>query len=39
MLPTVHDLDSFADVAPLVAELPGSHLASVVATLIGPAWG
>lgn len=39
MLPTVHDLDGFADVAPLVAELPGSNLASVVATLIGPAWG
>ncbi|NND76251.1 MAG: DUF2064 domain-containing protein [Ilumatobacter sp.] len=39
VLPTVRDLDTFDDLAPLVAELPGSHLAGVAAHLIGPRWG
>ncbi len=39
VLPTVRDLDDVDDIAPLVAELPGSHLAGVAAHLIGPSWG
>lgn len=37
-LPTVRDLDRFDDLAPLVAELPGSALAGVAAQLVAP-WG
>lgn len=39
VLPTVRDLDTFHDLAPLVRELPGSHLAAVAAHLVGPGWG
>lgn len=39
VLPTVRDLDDVGDIAPLVAELPGSHLAGAAAHLVGPRWG
>ena len=39
LLPRVHDLDHFEDIAPIVAELPGSHLASVSVSLFNPRWG
>lgn len=39
VLPSAPDLDTFDDIAPLVAELPGSHLATVVASLLGSSWG
>lgn len=39
IMPTVHDLDTFEDIAPLIAEIPGSRLASVAASLFGHSWG
>ena len=39
VLGTVHDLDSFDDIAPIVADLPASHLASVAASLFNSGWG
>jgi glycosyltransferase A (GT-A) superfamily protein (DUF2064 family) len=39
LLPTVHDLDHFEDIAPIVADLPGSHLASVAVSLFNRRWG
>lgn len=39
VLGTVHDLDRFDDIAPIVADLPGSHLASVAASLFSARWG
>lgn len=39
VLPTVHDLDRFDDIAPIVAELPTSHLASVAVSLFNRRWG
>jgi glycosyltransferase A (GT-A) superfamily protein (DUF2064 family) len=39
VLPTVHDLDHFDDIAPIVADLPGSHLASVAISLLSRRWG
>ena len=39
LLPTVHDLDHFEDIAPIVADLPGSHLASVAGSLFNRRWG
>ena len=39
LLPTVHDLDHFEDIAPIVADLPGSHLASVSVSLFNRRWG
>lgn len=39
LLGTVHDLDRFADIAPIVADLPASHLASVAASLFNSGWG
>lgn len=37
--PTVHDLDHFDDIAPIIADLPGSHLASVAISLLNGRWG
>ena len=39
VLGTVHDLDRFDDIAPIVADLPASHLASVAASLFNARWG
>ena len=39
LLPTVHDLDHFEDIAPIVADLPVSHLASVSVSLFNRRWG
>lgn len=39
VLPTVHDLDHFEDIAPIVAATPGSHLASVAISLLSRRWG
>ena len=39
MLPTVHDLDRFDDIAPIIADMPGSHLASVAVSLFNRRWG
>ena len=39
LLPMVHDLDHFEDIAPIVADLPGSHLASVSVSLFNRHWG
>lgn len=39
VMPTVHDLDRFEDIAPIVADLPGSHLASVAISLLNRRWG
>jgi len=39
MLPTVHDLDRFDDIAPIIADMPGSHLASVAVSLLNRRWG
>jgi glycosyltransferase A (GT-A) superfamily protein (DUF2064 family) len=39
VLGTVHDLDRFDDIAPIVADLPASHLASVAASLFNSGWG
>jgi glycosyltransferase A (GT-A) superfamily protein (DUF2064 family) len=39
VLATVHDLDNFDDIAPIVADLPGSHLASVAVSLLNRRWG
>lgn len=39
VLPTVHDLDHFEDIAPIVAEMPGSHLASVAISMLNRRWG
>ncbi len=39
VLPTVHDLDRFEDIAPIVADLPGSDLAAVAASLFHSRWG
>lgn len=39
VLPTVHDLDAFDDIAPIVADLPGSNLASFAASLLSGGWG
>lgn len=39
VLPTVHDLDHFEDIAPIVADLPSSHLASVSVSLFNRRWG
>jgi glycosyltransferase A (GT-A) superfamily protein (DUF2064 family) len=39
VLPTVHDLDRFDDIAPIIADLPGSHLASVAVSLLNRRWG
>ncbi|MFT5027143.1 MAG: glycosyltransferase A (GT-A) superfamily protein (DUF2064 family) [Ilumatobacter sp.] len=39
VLPTVHDLGHFEDIAPIVADLPGSHLASVAVSLFNRHWG
>lgn len=39
VLGTVHDLDCFDDIAPIVADLPASHLASVAASLFHSGWG
>jgi glycosyltransferase A (GT-A) superfamily protein (DUF2064 family) len=39
VLPTVHDLDHFGDIAPIIADLPGSHLASVAVSLLNRRWG
>lgn len=39
VLPSVHDLDHFEDIAPIVADLPGSHLASVAVSLLHRRWG
>lgn len=39
LAPTVHDLDEFSDIPAIVAETPGSHLATAAASLVGPNWG
>ena len=39
LLPTVHDLDRFDDIAPIVASMPSSHLASVAISLFSRRWG
>lgn len=39
VLPTVPDLDTFDDLVPIVAALPGSRLASVAASLLASNWG
>jgi len=39
VLPTIRDLDHFDDIAPIVADLPGSHLASVAISLLHSRWG
>jgi glycosyltransferase A (GT-A) superfamily protein (DUF2064 family) len=39
ILPTVHDLDHFDDIAPIVAALPAGHLASVAVSLFSRRWG
>ncbi len=39
VLPTVHDLDRFDDIPSIVADLPGSHLASVAISLLNRRWG
>jgi len=39
VLPTIHDLDHLDDIAPIVADLPGSHLASVAISLLNGRWG
>ncbi len=39
ILATVRDLDHFDDIAPIVADLPASHLASVAVSLINRRWG
>ena len=39
VLPTVHDLDRFDDIAPIVASLPNSHLATVAISLFSRRWG
>lgn len=39
VLATVHDLDDFDDIAPIVADLPSSHLASVAVSLLNRRWG
>ncbi len=39
VLATVHDLDHFEDIAPIIADLPGSHLASVAVSLLNRRWG
>ena len=39
VLPTVHVLTHFEDIAPIVVDLPGSHLASVSVSLFNRRWG
>lgn len=39
VMPTVHDLDRFEDIAPIVADLPASRLASVAISLLNRRWG
>ncbi len=39
VLPSVRDIDRFGDIAPVVAESPGSHLAAVAISLFEQPWG